>query len=96
MLTGKQRAFLRGKAAAEQPIFQIGKGGVTEEIIKQLSNALEARELIKVRVLDNAEEDPYHCANTIAPLLGADVVSVIGSKFVLYRRSEKKQRIFSE
>lgn len=96
MLTGKQRAFLRGKAAAEQPIFQIGKGGVTEEIIKQLSNALEARELIKVRVLDNAEEDPYFCANQIAPILGADVVSVIGSKFVLYRKSEKKQRIFFE
>lgn len=96
MLTGKQRAFLRGKAATEQPIFQIGKGGVTEEIIKQLSNALEARELIKVRVLDNADEDPYTCANAIAPMLGADVVSVIGSKFVLYRKSEKKQRIFFE
>lgn len=96
MLTGKQRAFLRGKAATEQPIFQIGKGGVTEEIIKQLSNALEARELIKVRVLDNADEDPYTCANAIAPMLGADVVSVIGSKFVLYHKSEKKQRIFFE
>ena len=67
MLTGKQRAFLRGKAASEQPIFQIGKGGVTDEIMKQLSNALEARELIKVRVLDNAEEDSYTVANTIAP-----------------------------
>ena len=96
MLTGKQRAFLRGKAASEQPIFQIGKGGVTDEIMKQLSNALEARELIKVRVLDNAEEDSYTVANTIAPMLEADMVSVIGSKFVLYRKSTKKQRIFFE
>ena len=96
MLTGKQRAFLRGKAASEQPIFQIGKGGVTDEIMKQLSNALEARELIKIRVLDNAEEDSYTVANTIAPMLGADVVSVIGSKFALYRKSTKKQRIFFE
>ena len=82
MLTGKQRAFLRGKAASEQPIFQIGKGGVTDEIMKQLSNALE--------------EDSYTVANTIAPMLGADLVSVIGSKFVLYRKSTKKQRIFFE
>ena len=96
MLTGKQRAFLRGKAASEQPIFQIGKGGVTDEIMKQLSNALEARELIKVRVLDNAEEDSYTVAYTIAPMLEADVVSVIGSKFVLYRKSTKKQRFFFE
>lgn len=96
MLTGKQRAFLRAMAAEEKPIFQIGKGGITDEIIKQLLNALEARELIKVSVLDNAEEEPYSCANAIAPMLGADVVSVIGSKFVLYRKSTKKQRIFFE
>ena len=95
-MTTKQRAYLKSLAMTMDPIFQIGKGGVTDEIMKQLSNALEARELIKVRVLDNAEEDSYTVANTIAPMLEADVVSVIGSKFVLYRKSTKKQRIFFE
>lgn len=93
MLTGKQRAYLRGLAAGSPPIFQIGKGGLTEEIVRQLSNALDARELIKVRVLDTAEEEPYTCANELAPVLSADVVSVIGRNFVLYRCSTKKQRI---
>lgn len=93
MLTGKQRAYLRGLSSGESPIFQIGKGGITDEITRQLGNALEARELIKVRVLDTAEMDSYLCANELAPALAADVVSVIGRNFVLYRRSTKKPRI---
>lgn len=94
MLNSKQRAALRSMAASLDPIFQIGKGGISDEIKTQLSNALEARELIKVKVLENSGYSPAEAAEEIAGAIGADVVSTIGTKFILYRRSEKKQRIF--
>lgn len=75
------------------PIFQIGKGGVGEETVKQISNALEARELIKARVLDNSGYTAKEAAEELAEATGSDVVTVIGTKFVLYRESEKKKRI---
>jgi RNA-binding protein len=93
MLTGKERAYLRSLAAELDPIFQIGKGGVSEEICAQLSNALEARELIKISVLDNSGYTAREAADEIAPLIGADVVACVGKRFVLYRESEKKKRI---
>jgi len=93
MLTGKQRAYLRSLSSDLDTIFQIGKGGVSEEICLQISNALEARELIKARVLDNSGYTAKEAANEIAEAIGADVVSCVGSKFVLYRESEKKKRI---
>ena len=93
MITSKQRAYLRGLAQNLDTIFQIGKGGVTEEICTQISNALEARELIKARVLDNSGYSAKEAANEIADAIGCDVVSCVGSRFVLYRESEKKKRI---
>ena len=74
-------------------IFQIGKSGVTEEICYQLSNALEARELIKARVLDNSGYTAKEAANEIAEAIDCDVVSCVGTRFVLYKESENKKRI---
>lgn len=93
MLTSKQRSYLRSLAANLDTIFQIGKGGITEEICKQIANALEARELIKARVLDNSGYSSKEAANEIAEVIGCDVVSCVGTKFVLYKESEKKKRI---
>lgn len=94
MLTSKQRASLRGMAAKQPSIFQIGKDGVSEEICLQLSNALEARELIKIRVLETCDTSAASCANAIAAAISAEVVAVVGNTFVLYRESKKKKRIF--
>ena len=74
-------------------IFQIGKGGITEEICTQLSNALEARELIKVRVLENSGYTAREAADAVSEAIGCDTVACVGTKFVLYRESEKKKRI---
>ncbi|MBE6529367.1 MAG: ribosome assembly RNA-binding protein YhbY [Ruminococcaceae bacterium] len=90
MISSKQRAYLRGLANDFPVILQIGKGGLTENLTKTVSEALEARELIKVHVLENSGEDPQTIANELAATVGADVVSVTGKKAVLYRRSSKK------
>ena len=91
MLNGKQRAMLRRMANGIDTIFQIGKNGISEETLTQVSAALEARELIKLRVFETAPCGAREAASEIAEALGADVVSVIGYRFVLYRRSEKKK-----
>ena len=93
MLTSKQRAHLRALANPIDTIMQIGKGGITENLITTISDALEARELIKLRVLENSEETPRSAAEALAEAVGADVVSVIGTRFVLYRASKKNPRI---
>ena len=93
MLNSKQRAYLRGLSQQMDTIFQIGKGGITEEICLQISNALEARELIKARVLDNSGYTAREAAEEIAEAVNCDVVSCLGMRFVLYRESEKKKRI---
>ena len=74
-------------------IMQVGKDGVSENMIKTVSDALEARELIKMRVLENSGMTAREAAEKLAGALGADVVSVVGSRFVLYRRSEKQPKI---
>ena len=94
MLTSKQRAYLRAMSQSLDTIFQIGKGGINEEICNQISAALEARELIKARVLDNSGYTAREAAEEIAKATGSDIVSCVGSKFVLYRESEKKKKIF--
>ena len=91
MLTSKQRAFLRGKANNIDAIFQIGKGGINDNMIKQLYDALEARELIKLTTLETCEYTPREAADIINEKLGADVVSVVGRKTVLYRESRKNK-----
>lgn len=93
MLTSKQRAFLRSMANPMDAVFQVGKGGITEEMCTQIGNCLEARELIKLRVLENSGYTAKEAANEIAEAVGADVVSVVGMRFVLYRPSENKKKI---
>ena len=94
MLTSKQRAYLRSLATNESAIMQIGKGGISENLKKTVSDALEARELIKVRVLENSGYTPREAAEELAEAVGAEVITVIGTKFVLYRESEKHKKIF--
>ena len=93
MLTGKQRARLRSMANDMDTSMQVGKDGVNENMIKTVSDALEARELIKMRALENSGMTAREAAEELAEALGADVVSVVGTRFVLYRRSEKNPKI---
>lgn len=94
MLTSKQRAQLRSIAQSYNTIFFVGKQGIGEELIKQLDDALNARELIKVGVQENCEFTAREAADQIAGQLNADVVQVIGRKFVLWRRSkDPKKRV---
>ncbi len=95
MITGKQRASLRKMAHGMQPIFQIGKGGITDELLNQLANALEARELIKISILETAMLDTKETCNLLAKELLAEPVQAIGSKIVLYKRArqEKNRKI---
>lgn len=87
MLTSKQRAYLRGLANTLEPIFLIGKGGLNDNMIADIDAALEARELIKVKILNNSMAEPREASNEIAERIGAEVVQVIGGKFILYRQS---------
>ena len=93
MLNGKKRAFLRKMANTLDPVFQVGKGGVSEEMCLQIGNCLEARELIKLRVLENSGYTTREAAEEIAEATNAEVVAVIGSRFVLYRESTTKKVI---
>jgi RNA-binding protein len=92
-LTSKQRAQLRGLANSIDTIVQIGKDGIGENLIQQVNDALEARELIKGRVLDNnIEYDARLAAQELAVATRSEVVQVIGTKFVLYRESHSKPK----
>ncbi|MGN0457173.1 MAG: ribosome assembly RNA-binding protein YhbY [Acutalibacteraceae bacterium] len=93
MLTSKQRAFLRSLATSEDTILMVGKGGMNEQIIKQASDAIKKRELIKGKVLESAGITPREAAEEIAAEIKAEVVQVIGTKFVLYKRNEKEPKI---
>jgi len=93
LITGKQRGYLRSLANDIQPIFQIGKGGINENVIKQFNDALEARELVKATVLKNSAIDAREACEQIASATGAEIVQVIGNKFVLYRESAEKKQI---
>ncbi|MED1863168.1 ribosome assembly RNA-binding protein YhbY [Fictibacillus nanhaiensis] len=93
MLTGKQKRFLRSKAHHIQPIFQVGKGGVNTNLVKQVDEALEARELIKVSVLQNCEDDKDTVASQLSSGSKAELVQVIGSTIVLYKESVNQKRI---
>lgn len=93
MLTGKQKRFLRSKAHHLQPIFQVGKGGVNENMIKQISDALEARELIKVSVLQNCDEDKKDVAEQLSSGANAELVQIIGHTIVLYKESKENKEI---
>lgn len=90
MLTSKQRAYLRGIASEYETIFQVGKSGVTEQMCSEINEALRKRELIKLRVLENSGWTAREAADAVAEQTGADVVQVIGSKFVLFKRNPKE------
>ncbi len=93
MLNSKQRAYLRALSQKLDAIFQVGKGGITSEMCVQISNALEARELIKLRVLENSGYTARDAAEEISAACSAEVVACVGSRFVVYRPSEKKKKI---
>ncbi|KXZ18428.1 ribosome assembly RNA-binding protein YhbY [Bacillus nakamurai] len=93
MLTGKQKRLLRSKAHHLTPIFQVGKGGVNENMVKQIAEALEARELIKVSVLQNCEEDKNDVAEALVKGSRSYLVQTIGSTIVLYKESKENKQI---
>ncbi|MBQ3226110.1 MAG: ribosome assembly RNA-binding protein YhbY [Clostridia bacterium] len=93
MITSKQRAKLRGLANPIPTIFQIGKDGVGDNLIKQLDDALEARELIKIHILDSSFLDPKETLSVLCEELGAEPVQTIGSRIVLYRASKDHKTI---
>ena len=94
-MTSKQRAYLKGLAMNMSPVFQIGKSSVTPELVQALDDVLEARELIKVTVLNNCMDDPRELAETVAGRTRSEVVQDIGKKIVLYRpaKNEEKRKI---
>lgn len=96
MLTSKQRAKLKSIASTTETILQIGKGGIGEQLVKQADDALTARELIKLHLLETAPEDPRETAETLAGATGSEVVQVIGRRIVLYRKNPKKPQISLE
>lgn len=91
-LTSKQRAYLRGIANSIDTILIVGKDGIGDNLVKQANDALEAREIIKGKVLENSMLSPREAAEELAPLTRSEVVQVIGTKFVLYRQSHKKDK----
>lgn len=95
-MTSKQRAYLRGLANSIDPIFQIGKSGLSENLLKQLDDALEARELIKINVLENSGEDAKSLGNTIANSINAECVQTVGNKITLYRARKKNPIILPD
>lgn len=92
-MTSKQRSYLRGLANGLNSIFQVGKGGISPELVVQVNDALEARELVKVHVLDNSDLSPREACSLLAEKTGAEGVQVIGSKFVLYKKSRENPKI---
>ena len=95
-ITSKQRSKLQSLASNLQPVTQIGKGGISDNLLKTLSDALEAHELIKVSILSNAEEDAGNLAENVAELLDAVPVAVIGRKAIFYRRSSRENFVHLE
>lgn len=88
-MTSKQRAFLRGLASKEDTILHIGKNGLGHNLVKELDDALEARELVKGKTLETSPLTPREAAEELASQVGGEVVTVIGTKFVIYRKSKK-------
>lgn len=93
MLTGKQKSYLRSEAHHLKPLFQVGKLGVNENLVKQIEDILEKRELIKVSVLQNCDIDKNDVADDLAEQTNAHIVQVIGSTIVLYKESRENKNI---
>jgi len=93
MLTNKQKRFLRSEANQLQPLIQIGKNGLTESVVELIEEALEAKELVKISILQNCGEDKKDIAEKLEKVQDLHVVQIIGSTIVLYRESLEKKRI---
>jgi len=93
MMTSKQRAYLRGLANTIDSIFQIGKGGISDNLIKQLNDALEARELIKISVLETAPDTAKDIGVEIAEATNSTLVQVVGNKITLFKQRNKDSKI---
>ncbi|MGG3450928.1 MULTISPECIES: ribosome assembly RNA-binding protein YhbY [Bacillaceae] len=93
MLTGKQKRFLRAEAHHITPIFQVGKGGVNDNMTAQIAEALEVRELIKISILQNNEDDKHDVAKALAKGAKAELVQLIGHTVVLYKESKENKKI---
>ncbi len=93
MLTGKQKRFLRSLGNEMEPVLFVGKEEVTENVIKQTRDVLEAREFIKGRVLQNCADHPKNIASGLAVAVGADLVQVIGRNFLLYKPAQENPKI---
>lgn len=93
MLTSKQRSYLKGLGSNIEPIFQVGKGGVTDVMASEINKALEARELVKISVLRNSDYDAKLAVQELAEMTGAEPVCAIGSKCILYKRNHKEPKI---
>ena len=92
-MTSKQRSYLKGLAMTMDPIFQLGKSSLTPENTQAIAEALEARALIKINVLQNCADDPNELAQIVAERTHSQVVQVIGKKIVLYKESKNKKKI---
>ena len=92
-LTSKQRSQLRGLAAAEDTIIQVGKGGINENLIASVSSALKARELVKGKVLENSMLTAREACDALSEACKAEQVQVIGTKFVLFKRNPNDPKI---
>ena len=92
-ITSKQRAYLRGIAAKEDTIFQVGKGGINDNLITQVNDALKAREIVKLKVLETAMLSAAEAAAEIAEATKSDVVQTIGNKLVLFKRNPQEPKI---
>ncbi|RAV01681.1 ribosome assembly RNA-binding protein YhbY [Paenibacillus sp. YN15] len=93
MLTGKQKRYLRSEAHHLDPIFQVGKGGVNDHMLKSIAEALEVRELLKVSILTNNTDDKHEVAEELARGTGAELVQLIGKTVILYKESTDNKRI---
>ncbi|MGM9550647.1 MAG: YhbY family RNA-binding protein [Clostridia bacterium] len=93
MITSKQRAYLRGLANNIDTIFQIGKGGIGDNFLKQMEDALEAREIVKVKVLETAFMSAREACEAVCEEIGAEPVSCVGNKFVVYKESVNNKQI---
>ncbi len=92
-MTSKQRAYLKSLASTMDPLFQIGKGSVTPEVVEAISEAFNNRELLKIAVLKNCMDDPRAIAEVVAERTRSQVVHVIGKKIVLYKPDKKNPKI---
>lgn len=92
-MTSKQRAYLRSLAMTMDPILQVGKSSLTPEVIEAVREAIDARELIKISVLKNCDDDPRAIAEAMAERTRSEVVQVVGKKITLYKESKNKKKI---